>query len=460
MNKTDYIKMVVERNKNYFNTGITLSRKFRIKQLENLKNSIKINEKYIYAALKKDLNKSFYESYLTEISMVYEEIDFAIKNLKNWMKPEKVKTSISQMPAKVKIYKEPYGLCLIMAPWNYPFQLAMSPLVGAIAAGNCAVVKPSNYSENVSRAILLVIHSSLPRELVTVILGGREENQCLLENKFDYIFFTGSPDMGKVVMNKASKYLTPVTLELGGKSPAIVTKSADIKKSVKRIIFGKVLNAGQTCVAPDYVLVDEYIREEFLFEMKKQLEKLFKNHRYYRKKYPKMINQKHFARIISYLEDVEIIYGGGFNEKTLQIEPTLVLNPSDNSGLMKEEIFGPILPIKTYFNLDLEIDKLKKSDKPLALYLFTRNKSDKKKVIKNISFGGGCVNDTILHVATTQAGFGGVGNSGMGRYHGKDSFNTFSNEKLIVDKSLCLDNNLRYHPYNCLKFGIIKMILN
>jgi len=460
MNKENYINMVFKRSQEYFYSDITKSSSYRIEQLKNLKASIEKNEKYIYAALKEDLNKSYYETFMSELSLVYKEINYAIRNLKDWMKPEKVKTEISQFPGCMKTYKDPYGVVLIISPWNYPFQLTMVPLIGAIAAGNCAVIKPSNYSSATSRLIMMLIHSALPRGLATVIEGGRDENKYLLEQKFDYIFFTGSPKVGKIVMEKASKNLIPVTLELGGKSPVIITETANIKKAAKRVVFGKLLNAGQTCIAPDYILVHKSVKNELIRELINELDNSFKSKNYYRNKYPKMINKEHFLRIISYLQTGNTIYGGKINIDTLQIEPTIVYEPSLDSKLMQEEIFGPILPIIAYENLDVLIEKLKRKPKSLALYLFTKDEEEKEKIIKNLSFGGGCINDTVLQISSIYGGFGGVGNSGMGRYHGKYSFDTFSHEKTILEKSWLADNPLKYHPYNLVKFGIIKKVLN
>lgn len=460
MNKENYINMVVERSREYFYSDITKSSSYRIEQLKKLKTSIEENEKYIYAALKEDLNKSYYETFMSELALVYDEINYAIKNLEDWMKPENIKTEISQMPGEVKIYKDPYGVVLIISPWNYPFQLTMVPLIGAIAAGNCAVVKPSNYSSATSKVIMMIIHSALPKGLATVIEGGREENKYLLDKDFDYIFFTGSPQVGKYVMKKASENLTPVTLELGGKSPAIVTETANIKKAARRVVFGKLLNAGQTCIAPDYVLVHKDVKNEFIREVVKELDNTFKDKEYYRKKYPKMINKNHFLRIISYLQTGNTIYGGNIDPETLQIEPTIVYEPSLDSELMQEEIFGPILPIISYENLDVLIENLKRRPKSLALYLFTKDDEEKEKVVKYLSYGGGCINDTILQIASLHAGFGGVGNSGMGKYHGKYSFDTFTHDKTVLEKSWLCDNPLKYHPYNKPKFGIIKKVLD
>lgn len=438
------IKNIVANSRNYYNNGNTKDVNQRINYLLALKASINKNEKDIIDALNKDLNKSEFEAFMTEIALLYEEIHYMTKHLKKWTKPKKVKTPITHFPSKSFIYSEAYGVVLIMSPWNYPFYLSIAPLIGAIAAGNTVVLKPSNYSSNTSLIIDKIMKEVFPSDYVSVVLGGRRENLELLDQKFDYIFFTGSPNVGKVVMESASKNLTPVSLELGGKSPTIVTKNANINLAAKRIAWGKFINAGQTCVAPDYVIIDEAVRNEFIEKIKEYINKFYIES-YYNNTFPKIITNNHFERVVSLINKDDVIFGG--ESKDNFISPTLV-NASWNSKIMEEEIFGPILPIITYNSFDEIIKEIVDRPRPLALYLFTENKDEMKKVTNNINYGGGCINDVIVHLATVHMPFGGIGNSGMGNYHGKFSFDTFTHKKSILKKSTKLDINLRYPPYN------------
>ena len=346
-----------------------------------------------------------------------------------------------------------------MSPWNYPFMLCMEPLIGAIAAGNCCVLKPSAYAPATSSVIQTVIRDAFPGKYVAVVEGGRKENTELLEQRFDYIFFTGGVTVGKLVMEKASRYLTPVTLELGGKSPCIVTDKAKLSLAAKRMVFGKFLNSGQTCVAPDYALVDEKVKEEFLSWVVYWIGKMLGKEPLDNPDYPKMINEKHYHRVMGLLAGAHVCCGGYGHEETLQITPTVLENVRWEDPVMQEEIFGPVLPVLTFRSLEEAIAQVKKREKPLALYLFTEDKKEQKKVLKSISFGGGCINDTIIHLATSRLGFGGVGNSGMGSYHGKLSFETFSHTKSIVNKSTWLDLPFRYMPYNATKEKLIRLFL-
>ncbi|MDD3141916.1 MAG: aldehyde dehydrogenase, partial [Lachnospiraceae bacterium] len=356
-------------------------------------------------------------------------------------------TPITQFPAKSFIYQEPYGIVLIMSPWNYPFQLTIAPLIGAISAGNCAVLKPSAYSANTSAVIYRMIKEVFSPSYVDVIQGGRAENEALLNQKFDYIFFTGSGDVGKIVLEKAAKNLTPVSLELGGKSPCIVDETADIKLAAKRIIWGKLLNAGQTCVCPDYILVHRDAKEKLIKQMERMICKMYGKDPINSPDYPKMINEKHFLRVRGLLEGESIVTGGNVNESTLQIAPTILDNITWNSPVMQEEIFGPILPILVFDALSDVVQWVNTKPKPLALYFFTKNKERENYILSNISYGGGCINDTIVHLGTSHLPFGGIGASGMGAYHGKASFNTFSHGKSIMKKSLLIDIPLRYAPF-------------
>lgn len=419
----------------------------RKEKLQDLKRVIKKYEDEILEALKKDLNKSFFEGYETEVGIVLEEINYTLKHLNKWVKAKRVKTPIFHFPATSYIYQEAYGKVLIMSPWNYPFQLTIAPLVGAIAAGNRVVVKPSEYSNNTASIIEKILNEVFSQDEVKVVRGGRAVNQDLLKQKYDYIFFTGSPTVGKIVMEAAAKHLTPVTLELGGKSPCIVDNSAKVKLAAKRIVWGKFLNAGQTCVAPDYLLVHQDIKDELVKEMIDYIKEFYGNSPIDNPDYPKIINKKHFERINRLIENEDIITGGNYNEQTMKIAPTILDKINWQSLVMQEEIFGPVLPIMEFDNLNQVIEMIGAQPKSLALYFFTTSKENEKKILSNISFGGGCINDTIIHLSNSNLPFGGVGNSGMGQYHGKASFDTFSHPKSIIKKSNLIDIYLRYPPF-------------
>lgn len=451
------IEMILNKQRTYFFNGNTKSYAFRKDALLKLKQAIKNNEELIMEALYLDLNKPKSESYLCEIGIIYDEIRYHIKKLKKWMKNKKVRTPIAQFKSKSFICPEPYGVVLIMAPWNYPIQLCFSPLIGAISAGNCAIVKPSAYAPNVSSIVAKIIKETFISEYVCVIEGGREENKALLEQKFDYIFFTGSVTVGKLVMESASKHLTPVTLELGGKSPVVVDGSADIMLAARRIIFGKVLNAGQTCIAPDYVFIKKNIKEEFVECCKQALKKFFPNNDL--SDFPHIINDKHFNRLLGLMKNEKILVGGNVDSNIRLIEPTILDNITFDSKIMKEEIFGPIIPLIEYENIDTCIEYIRSHPKPLAFYLFTKDKKVEKSFLDNCSFGGGCINDTIVHIATPKMGFGGVGESGMGSYHGKFSFDTFTHYRSIIKKAYFIDLPMRYRPYNTKKDRIIRKFM-
>ena len=428
----------------------------RIAMLEGLRDRILAREGEICQALQYDLGKCPGEAYMTEIGMVLSEISCAVKHLKSWAKPQRVKTPLSQFPARSYILREPYGVVLIMAPWNYPFQLTLSPFVGALAAGNHCILKPSSYAPAVSDVIARLIAQCFPAEEAAVVLGGREENQALLEERFDYIFFTGGVKVGKLVLEKAARYVTPVTLELGGKSPCIVDETANIPLAARRIAFGKALNSGQTCVAPDYLLVQERVQEKLLCAIRDCWIDFYADALSSRQ-WPRMVNEKHYRRVMGLMRSGRVFCGGeGDGER---IAPTLLTEVSWNSPIMQEEIFGPVLPVIPYRTLDEIIPMINSREKPLALYLFSRRASAQERILAQVPFGGGCINDTIIHLADHRLPFGGVGQSGMGRYHGKYSFDTFTHEKAVVRKGNWLDLPIRYPPFSQKKLRMIKKFL-
>lgn len=451
-------QLILEKQQLFFRSGKTKDVSFRIQQLQKLKDEIKKKESEILLALKQDLNKSTFESYISEISIVLEQIDYFIKNTKKLSRPKRVKTPVAHFPSVSKIYKEPYGVVLIMAPWNYPFQLALAPLVGAISSGNCAVVKTSAESPYVGGIVKEIIEDIFGMEYVAVVEGDKGVSESLLEQKFDYIFFTGSVRVGKIVMAAAAKNLTPVTLELGGKSPCIIDETANIALAAKRIAWGKFINAGQTCVAPDYVMIHASVEQEFLQQFTFYVDKFYSKEPHNNPEFPKIINRKHFDRIVNLINTNEVYYGGHTNATTNQIAPTIIINPDLNSELMQDEIFGPILPILTFTDISQAFNLVVDRPKPLALYLFTTSQQIKKHVSENISFGGGCINDTIIHLGNNNLPFGGVGESGISNYHGKYSFETFTHTKGILEKGNWLDINLRYPPYKG-DLSLIKRIL-
>lgn len=418
--------------------------KERIRILQDLKAAIKQYEKDILQALAHDLHKSEQEAYITEIGMVYEEINHTIKHLHKWAKPTRAKTPLTHIGSKSMIIKEPYGSVLIIAPWNYPFQLALSPLVGAISAGNAVILKPSELTPAVSQVISTIMKRVFQEDHAAVVEGGVDVSTELLKLPFDYIFFTGSVAVGKVVMEAAAKHLTPVTLELGGKSPCIVMPDADIKLAAKRITFGKFTNAGQTCIAPDYLLVHESIKEKLLLEMTACIRDFYGEHPETHPQFGKNVSQRHFDRLTQFLSNGTIVTGGQRNEQELKIAPTILDDITWEDPVMQEEIFGPILPVMTFDSLHEAAHMIKARPKPLALYLFTTNKDTESYILENLSFGGGCINDTLMHVATPYLPFGGVGESGMGRYHGKESFFTFTHEKSVLRQTNRFDFSFRY----------------
>lgn len=449
----------LERQRQYFQSGQTKSYAHRMAALNKIEAWIHKHEAMIQDALYQDLRKAPSEAYMSEIGMTLSELRFQMKHLRKWMKPVSVPMPLAHFYSRGFYDHEPYGVVLIMAPWNYPFLLCMEPLIGAIAAGNCVVLKPSAYAPHTSSLLAKMIEALFDPAFITCIEGGREANTQLLEERFDYIFFTGSVAVAKTVMEKASRHLTPVTLELGGKSPCIVERSAHLKSAAKRIVFGKFLNSGQTCVAPDYLLVDETIQAALVKEIITQIKLAFPSDPLQDPHLPKIINAKHMRRLCALLNDQSLLYGGRFDEEKQLIEPTLVELNDINNVLMQEEIFGPILPILTYQSLPEAIQLIKKQEKPLALYLFTRDRKAVKKVLSACSFGGGCINDTIIQLSTSRLGFGGVGNSGMGSYHGYESFRTFSHRRSIVKKAIRADVPVRFRPYSKAKDQIIRRFL-
>lgn len=451
---------IFNKQKEFFYSNETMNIEFRINSLKKLRSIIKENEDAIMEALYKDLKKSNFEAFATEIGILYDELNLHIKKLKSWSKKEKKKTPIVHFPAKSFIYKEPYGVTLIIGPFNYPFQLIISPLIGAISAGNCAVIKPSENSPNTSLLLEKLINENFDEKYIQVInpLGGRETVSYLLDLKFDYIFFTGSIRVGKIIMEKASKNLIPVTLELGGKSPCIVDKTANISLTAKRIVWGKFLNAGQTCVAPDYILVENRIKDDLLKALKAEINNQFGSNIKSSPDFPRLVNKDALNRVKNYLKDGEIYFGGTFDDKDLYIEPTILTNIKDNSDVMEDEIFGPILPIIEYSALNDAISYIRSKEKPLALYYFSEDKKSIEKILSTVSSGGATINDTIIHVASSNIPFGGVGASGVGQYHGKASFDTFSHKKSIIKRGTFFELPIRFAPYKD-KLTLLKKLM-
>lgn len=453
------IRQIVENQRTYFYTGATLPLSHRIEALKKIQSYILTHEAEIGKAIRKDLEKSDFESYMCETGLVLSEITYMLKHIRSFAKEKNVLTPLAQFHSRSFKKPSPYGVTLIMSPWNYPFLLTIDPLIDALAAGNTVVLKPSAYSPYTSAVIQSMIEECFDTRYVAVITGGRAENTCLLNEHFDYIFFTGSQTVGKEVMRHAAAHLTPVTLELGGKSPCIVEESANIKLAARRIVFGKYLNCGQTCVAPDYIYCDRKIKDQLLAEIKRQIKRQFRSEPLTNKNYGKIINEKHFDRITKLIDSSKVVFGGKCDRTTLKIEPTVMDHVTFDDAVMQEEIFGPILPILTYDSLDQAIHKINSMPHPLALYVFTSDKTAARKVTARCGFGGGCINDTIIHLATSEMGFGGFGESGMGSYHGKDGFRTFSHYKSIVDKKTWLDLPMRYQPYRKINEKLIHLFL-
>ncbi len=453
------VQLCISEMRTFFRSGTTQAVDWRKRQLKLLKEGIKESEKQILDALFEDLGKSDFEGFATELGLVYTEIDNHIKYLDSWTRKHRVRGTLLSFPSKAYTVSIPLGLVLIMSPWNYPFQLSIAPLVSAMAAGNCVIVKPSRYSSHTSKVLESLLAKLYPSNYVTVFQGGSEMNQELLSHRYDHIFFTGSPTVGRVVMEAAAKYLTPVTLELGGKSPAIVEEDSDLALSARRIIWGKCLNAGQTCIAPDYVLVERSAASSLIEEMKKAITMMFGSDPLHAADLPHIINDRHFNRLIALFEEGTLAYGGQIDPKTLKIAPTLITDVELSGSLMRDEIFGPILPILTYESFDQAIKYVQAREHPLALYLFTNNKEHQEYVVRNVSYGGGCINDTVMHLSNSHLPFGGVGSSGMGSYHAKEGFDTFSHKKSVLESKRWLEVRLRYAPYRG-KLSLIKRLFS
>lgn len=439
------VKEQLTRARQSFNSGITKDVSFRRKQLAQLEKGLREMKQEILHALKEDLNKSHYEGFLTEIGIVLSEVEYARKHIKGWSRVKPVLPTLSQLPSLGTIYPEPYGVVLVLSPWNYPFQLCMTPVIGAIAAGNTVVIKPSKQARETGKVVEKLVKNYLDSFAYQVVLD-ENANDMLLEEEFDYIFFTGSSEVGKTVLEKASKHLTPVSLELGGKSPCVVDKGINTDQVARRILFGKLLNAGQTCVAPDYLLVQADVKERLVESLINEYVSMMKDSSYIKENFPRIINEKHYKRLESILEGEDIL----FQDTRLQGDQfpfTIVNYAGHETPLMRDEIFGPILPVVSYKSLDEAIGFIRNKEKPLALYFFSKNPKAIKKILREVSFGGGCINDTVLHLSSPRMPFGGVGHSGMGSYHGKKSFETFSHYKSVLKKGFLGDIPLRYHPY-------------
>lgn len=445
---TKNIDELLESQRKFFQSGATLSVDFRIEMLKKLYQTVKKYEAEVEEALTVDLGKSEFEGFMCEVGLALTEISDMIKHTRKYAAEKTVWTPLAQFASRSYKKPSPYGNTLIMSPWNYPFLLTIDPLADAIAAGNTAIVKPSAYSPATSEIVKKIVEECFPSEYVAVVTGGRKENAALLEKKFDFIFFTGSTNVGREVLRHGAEYLTPTVLELGGKSPCIIDSTAKIKLAAKRVVFGKYLNCGQTCVAPDYILCHSNVKDQFVKEVCAQIKKQYGENPLENPDYGKIINEKHFERVAGLIDQNKVVLGGQVDEKTHQIAPTVMDKVTWDDAVMQEEIFGPIMPILTYDNLEEVYALLANKPKPLALYFFSEDKNNIKEVTSRCSYGGGCVNDVVIHLATSEMGFGGVGESGMGAYHGKTGFDAFSHTKSIVDKKTWMDLPMRYQPYN------------
>lgn len=453
------IRQILEKQHRLFQEGATLPVSFRLSQLQKLKDGIRRYEEKLDQALEADLGKSRMESYMCEIGLTLSELTWMQKHLRSLVREKRVVTPLAQFAARSFRSPSPYGTVLIMSPWNYPVLLTLEPLIDAIAAGNTVVIKPSAYAEHTSAVLKEMLKECFPSEYVAVVTGGRAENKALLEQRFDKIFFTGGKTVGREVLRHAAEYLTPVTLELGGKSPCIVDKSAKIPLAAKRIVFGKYLNCGQTCVAPDYILCDRTVSDELILALQKEITAQFGEDPLKNPDYGKIINRKHYDRIMGLIDPDKVVCGGYGDGQSLRIAPTIMKNVTFSDTVMGEEIFGPVLPILTYDTLEEAINIVEEHPHPLALYLFSEDKGAQKKVLELCHFGGGCINDTIIHLATSAMPFGGVGESGMGGYHGKTGFETFSHFRSIVDKKTWMDLPIRYQRYSRMKERLLRVFL-
>lgn len=449
----------LEQHKKFFATGRTKDVGFRLSQLAKLKKVIMEHEQDLNEALTQDLGKSAFEAYASEIGYVLDSISFFMKHIKEWTKVRKVKTPLVHIGSKSYIYPEPYGTVLIVGPFNYPFQLVMEPMIGAMAAGNCVLLKPSEFTPNVSRVMAKIIQENFEQGYLSVMEGGKELTSELLHAPFDYIFFTGSVEVGKIVMKAAAENLVPVTLELGGKSPCIVDKDANLEVAAKRIIWGKYMNAGQTCVAPDYILVHHEVKGQLVEKLAKTIKEFYGESPKESRDYGRIVNERQFDRLVSLLEERKVVAGGYHHREELFMEPTLMNDVSWDDKVMQEEIFGPILPVLEYDSLEQAIELINAKPKPLALYLFTENGDVEERVIRSVSYGGGCINDTVTHLTNPNLPFGGVGPSGIGSYHGKDSFETFSHKKSIMKKSTKVNLSFIYPPYSEKSINFLRKIM-
>lgn len=458
--KREEIHALVERQRKWFLEGETLRLNFRLEALDKLGEAIRANERRIEDALRADLGKSAQESYMCEVGLTLSELRYMRSHLKKFARARRAPTPLTNFHARSYVLPSPYGTALIMSPWNYPFLLTMEPLVDALAAGNTAVVKPSAYSPETSRVMAELLGACFPPEQVAVVTGGRAENASLLEEHFDYIFFTGSKAVGREVMRHAAQRLTPVTLELGGKSPCIVEKSADLKLAARRIAFGKYLNCGQTCVAPDYIYCDATVKERFIAELRREIARQYGEHPLENANYGRIVNERHFDRLMGLMDPGKLVHGGASERETLRIEPTVLDEVSFDDPVMREEIFGPILPVLSYEDLGEAVARINAMEHPLALYIFTSDMHIADDVIAHCGFGGGCVNDVVVHLATSEIPFGGFGESGMGAYHGRAGFESFSHMKSILDKKTWLDLPMRYQPYKKFYEKLLRLFLN
>ena len=443
--------------RNLFNSQKTKNLKFRKMYLEKLKEVLLKNEELLYDSIYKDFGKSKFDTFTTEISFVLKDIDYFLKNLNSLAKPKKVRTNLANQLGSSKIYPEPLGCTLVTGAWNYPYQLSLSPVVAALAAGNTCILKPSEIAENTMKAMAKIINENFPKDYFYVAEGGIEETTEILKLKFDKIFFTGSPKVGQIIYEAAAKHLTPVTLELGGKSPAIVTSSANFEVAAKRIVWGKFLNAGQTCVAPDYILVDEKVKDSFLDSLQSYIQKF--NYHSESENYTQIINQRNFDRLVNLIDQEKVYFGGKTDAAKRSIEPTIMHDVTWNDKVMQEEIFGPILPVLTFKNFNEALLQIAAYEKPLSAYLFSDNSEEKEEFTTKISFGGGCINDVVMHLSNDYLPFGGVGNSGIGNYHGKYGFDAFSHQKAVLDRATWGEPDLKYPPYNDKKLNWIKKLL-
>ena len=448
---------ILSDQRNLFNSQKTKNLKFRKMYLEKLKEVLLKNEELLYDSIYKDFGKSKFDTFTTEISFVLKDIDYFLKNLNSLAKPKKVRTNLANQLGSSKIYPEPLGCTLVIGAWNYPYQLSLSPVVAALAAGNTCILKPSEIAENTMKAMAKIINENFPKDYFYVAEGGIEETTEILKLKFDKIFFTGSPKVGQIIYEAAAKHLTPVTLELGGKSPAIVTSSANFEVAAKRIVWGKFLNAGQTCVAPDYILVDEKVKDSFLDSLQSYIQKF--NYHSESENYTQIINQRNFDRLVNLIDQEKVYFGGKTDAAKRYIEPTIMHDVTWNDKVMQEEIFGPILPVLTFKNFNEALLQIAAYEKPLSAYLFSDNSEEKEEFTSKISFGGGCINDVVMHLSNDYLPFGGVGNSGIGNYHGKYGFDAFSHQKAVLDRATWGEPDLKYPPYTDNKLNWIKKLL-